>query len=70
MGFSRGTANVSPADMKKLKGLLSHYRKKPHPFRSCVRDNRKRFGPRTEAMCAVLKDLIKGTTSWRGKGKK
>lgn len=68
-GFSKGTANVSPADMRKLRPLLSHYAKKPHPFRACVRDNRKRFGPRTNAVCAVLKDLIKGTTKWRGNEK-
>lgn len=33
---------------------------------NCVRDNRKRFGPRAEAVCAVLKDIIRGTTKWRG----
>lgn len=64
-GFSKGTANVSPHDMVKLRGLLKYYAKKPHPFRACVKDNRKRFGPRTEAVCAVLKDLIRGTTKWR-----
>lgn len=69
-GFSKGTANVSPGDMKKLKGLLKHYAKKKHPFRSCVRDNRKRFGNRTEAVCAVLKDLIRGTTKWRSTERK
>lgn len=69
-GFSKGTANVSPADMKKLRGLLSHYRKKAHPFTACVRDNRKRFGPLTEKYCAVLKDLIEGNTHWRNQKKK
>ncbi len=59
---------VTPAARKKLKGLLKYYAKKPHPFRACVRDNMKRFGPgKTEAYCAVLKDLIRGTTKWRGK---
>lgn len=59
---------VTPAEKKKLKGLLRYYAKKPHPFRACVRDNMKRFGPgKTEAYCAVLKDLIRGTTKWRGK---
>ena len=69
-GFSKGTANVSPHDMKKLAPLLKHYGKKAHPFRACVKDNRKRFGPLTEKYCAVLKDLIKGTTSWRSTERK
>ena len=69
-GFSKGTANVSPHDMKKLSPLLKHYGKMAHPFRACVKDNRKRFGPLTEKYCAVLKDLIKGTTSWRSTERK
>lgn len=68
--ISKGTANVSPADKKKLRPLLRHYAKMKHPFTACVRDNRKRFGTHTEEYCAVLKDLITGTTKWRGKGKK
>jgi hypothetical protein len=67
MPISRGTANVSASDMKKLAPLLKHYRGKAHPFSTCVRDNRKRFGPLTEKYCAVLKDLIEGDTNWRGK---
>lgn len=67
--FSKGTANVTPADRHKLLPLLRYYAKKPHPFTACVRDNRKRFGPRAEAICAVVKDLIVGNTHWRGKGK-
>lgn len=31
-----GTANVSPSDRAKLKGLLAHYAKMPHPFTACV----------------------------------
>lgn len=69
-GFSKGTANVSASDVKKLRPLLKHYAKMKHPFTACVRDNRKRFGTKTEAYCAVLKDLIVGSTDWRGKGKK
>lgn len=61
---------VSPESRARMKGLLEHYAKKAHPFAACVRDNRKRFGPRTEAVCAVLKDLIRGTTKWRGHGNK
>lgn len=58
---------VTPEAKKKLRGLLKYYAKKPHPFTACVRDNRKRFGPRAEQVCAVLKDIIRGTTKWRGK---
>ena len=61
-----GAKTVTPRERKKLKGLLEYYAKKPHPFRACVRDNRKRFGTRTEAYCATLKDIIRGTTKWRG----
>ncbi len=38
MPISRGTANVSAADKKKLAGLLAHYAKKAHPFTACYRD--------------------------------
>lgn len=65
-----GASTVGPHARKKLKGLLEYYAKKPHPFRACVRDNRKRFGPQTEAYCATLKDIIRGTTKWRGKDNK
>ena len=68
--ISKGTANVTAADKKKLRPLMRHYAKMKHPFTACVRDNRKRFGARTEEYCAVLKDLIVGNTNWRGKGKK
>lgn len=62
---------VTPGEKKKLKGLMAHYAKKPHPFTSCVNDNTKRFGKeRAEKICAVLKDLIKGTTKWRGEERK
>lgn len=57
---------VGPEARMKLRNLLAHYAKQPHPFRACVTDNMKRFGPgRTEAVCATLKDIIKGTTRWR-----
>ncbi len=62
---------VTPGERKKLKGLMAYYAKKKHPFTECVRDNTKRFGKdRAERICAVLKDLIKGTTKWRGEEKK
>jgi len=59
-------ADVGPEARKKLRHLLKFYAKKRHPFRACVRDNMKRFGPgRTERICATVKDLIKGTHKWR-----
>ena len=58
--------DVGPDARVKLRKLLAHYAKKPHPFRACVKDNMKRFGPgRTEKVCATLKDIIRGTTRWR-----
>lgn len=61
-----GAANVGPVARKKLGPILKHYAKLPHPFRSCVKDNVKRFGqPRANMVCAVLKDIIRGTTHWR-----
>lgn len=61
-------AQVSPEDRARLRGILKHYAKEPHPFRACVRDNTKRFGEeRAKRICAVVKDLIRGTTRWRGK---
>ncbi len=61
---------VGPAARYKLRGLLKYYAKKKHPFRACVKDNMKRFGPgRTEAVCATLKDLMMGTTKWRNNKK-
>lgn len=57
---------VGPDARDKLRGILKHYAKDAHPFRACVRDNMKRFGPgRTEKVCATLKDVIRGTTRWR-----
>lgn len=58
--------DVGPDARAHLRNLLKFYAKKPHPFRACVRDNMKRFGPdRTEKVCATLKDIIRGTTRWR-----
>lgn len=58
---------VGPEARHKLRGLLRFYAKKEHPFTACVHDNMKRFGPnRTERVCATLKDVIRGTTHWRG----
>jgi hypothetical protein len=62
-------APISPAARVKLRGILKKYAKSPHPFRACVKDNMSRFGPgRTEAVCATLKDTIKGNKNWRKGG--
>ena len=61
---------VGPEARKKLKGILDHYRHSTHPFTECVRDNRKRFGARAEQVCAVVKDMIVGSTHWRKGPKK
>lgn len=59
---------VGPKARHQLRGLLKYYAKKPHPFRACVRDNTKRFGPGgAKRICATLKDLIRGQKKWRGK---
>lgn len=65
--FLSNADRVGPKAKKQLSGLLKYYARKPHPFTACVNDNRKRFGPRAENVCAVLKDIIRGTTKWRGK---
>lgn len=58
---------VGPESRHKLRFLLRYYAKKDHPFTACVHDNMKRFGPnRTERVCATVKDIIRGTTHWRG----
>lgn len=60
-------STVGPDARHKLRGILRHYAKDPHPFTACMHDNMKRFGPgRTERVCAVVKDIIRGTTKWRG----
>lgn len=60
-------STVGPQARHKLRFLLRYYAKKDHPFTDCVHDNMKRFGPnRTERVCATLKDVIRGTTHWRG----
>lgn len=68
--FSKpGTADVSAADLKKLRPLILHYMKKAHPFTACYKDQIKHgLSPGHAARrCAVLKDLGRGTTKWRGR---
>jgi hypothetical protein len=58
---------VGPEARHKLRFLLRYYAKKDHPFTACRNDNMKRFGPnRTERVCGTIKDIIRGTTHWRG----
>ena len=40
---------VGPHAREKLSGILKHYAKDPHPFRSCVTDNMQSGADRTEA---------------------
>lgn len=70
--FSKpGTADVTPGDRKKLSGILKHYAKMAHPFTACKRDQVKHglTPDHANRRCAVIVDLIKGGTGWRGKGK-
>lgn len=57
---------ANPRSMGYLRFLLKHYAKYPHPWRQCYKDNLKRFGAKTPALCGVLKDSLRGTTHWRG----
>lgn len=71
--FSKpGTADVTAGDRKKLSGLLKHYGTAPHGFTKCKRDQMKHGLTEDHAnrRCAVIMDLAKGTTKWRGKDKK
>lgn len=64
--YQRVTAN--PRSMGYLRFLLRHYAKSSTPWRSCYKDNLRRFGPdKTKGLCGVLKDLIRQNTHWRGK---
>ena len=72
--FSKGTANVTPADKKRLLPILRHIASKgPHFHTQCMNTEgvRKKYPDpkRRAAACAVLKDLWLGTTKWRGKDK-
>jgi hypothetical protein len=59
---------ADPRKMGYLRSLLKHYAKSPTPWRDCYKDNLKRFGSKTPALCGVLKDLLRQRTDWRGKG--
>jgi len=66
-----GTADVTPAESKKLGGIKKHYATMPHGFTQCVKDQVKHGLSKDHAnrRCAVIMDLAKGTTKWRGKAK-
>lgn len=66
LGKADLAAPISAHAKIKLRDILKKYAKEKHPFRACVKDNMKRFGPgRVEAVCATLKDTIKGRKDWR-----
>jgi hypothetical protein len=58
-----GTENVSPADRKKLSGIINRLRGKKHAFTQCMRDLEKHHpewsDDRRKRTCAVLKALAK-----------
>ena len=61
--FSKpGTADVTPSDRKKLKGIILHYAKQKHPFTACYRDQIKHglSDDNAKRRCAVVKALGKG----------
>lgn len=60
------TVTANPRSMGYLRFLLKHYAKSAHPWHDCFKDNFKRFGPKTAALCGVLKDTIRQGTHWRG----
>lgn len=62
---------VNAGARRKIAPIVKHYMSRPHPFTECVRDNTKRFGEeRAKRVCAVVKDLGRRTTKWRGKDSK
>jgi hypothetical protein len=64
---------IPPKNVKKLSGIVAHYRGMAHGFTACVRDQVKHGLSEDHAKrrCAVVTDLGQGTTKWRkgGKGK-
>lgn len=63
---------VSPNARRKLSDILSWARKQPHPFTACFRSKeltaRVPDPIRRKKICAVMKDMALGTTSWRKGG--
>lgn len=58
-------SDVSPEARSNLRRVLKVYAKNPHPYRACIVDNMKHFGPgKTEKVCATLKDMIRSTSRW------
>lgn len=49
--YQRVTAD--PRKMGYLRFLLKHYAKSPTPWRDCMKDNLKRFGPKTPGLCVA-----------------
>lgn len=62
---------IPAQNVKRLAPLVKHYAGKAHPFTACVADQVKHGLSEDHAKrrCAVVKDLGRGTTNWRGKAK-
>lgn len=59
---------VGPATREKLKGPLKKYARSAHPWQECVDDLTPHKGSIAAVkICSVLKDIVRGTTKWRGK---
>jgi hypothetical protein len=60
---------VSPSARENLSSILSWARKQTHPHKACMRSKRlmaKVPDPKRRAkICAVMKDMALGRTSWR-----
>lgn len=58
-----GTANVSPSDREKLKGIVARLRRQKHTFTTCLNDLRRNqpswSEDRRKRTCSVLKALAK-----------
>lgn len=66
VGWYLAQEDVSSESRMALEKLLKHYAKETAIFRTCVRDNAKRFGPgKVEKVCATFKEMIRGSFRWR-----
>lgn len=59
---------IPPKNVHRLQPIIDHYKGMVHPFGTCVRDQLKHGLSRdhAERRCAVVKDLGRKTTKWRG----
>lgn len=57
-------SRVTPEARKKLKGIIDKYKHSKTPWKDCVADNTKRFGPEmVKHVCGVVKALGKSTAT-------